>query len=100
MGGKSRARSPGRLSRFNKNSQFAKFGSIMTFRLENWSRNEAWPIQVSASSPALRCGKRGTLKEPPRGVRKAFHTISRKKERGLKWLLGVRSLNDRGIFRR
>ena len=96
MGGKSFARKPGRFSRFNKNSQLAKLGSMMMLRSENWRRKEACPIHVSANSPGCRWGKRGTLKEPPWGVIKAFQTISRKKVLGLKWLLGVSSLNDLG----
>ena len=37
--------------RLSKNSQFAKFGSIRTFKSVNWIRNDAWPIQVTATWP-------------------------------------------------
>ena len=47
--------------RFSRKSQFAKFGSISTFKSVNWTRNEAWPIQVMATWPNVQFGKRRTL---------------------------------------
>src|ERR1017187_4515015 len=47
MGGKCSIFRPDRLMRFSKKSQFAKLGSIKTFRSVNCRRNEAWPIQVN-----------------------------------------------------
>ena len=45
--------------RLSRKSQLAKFGSISTFRSVNWSRNEAWPIQVMATWPWVSLGKTG-----------------------------------------
>src|ERR1039458_4933481 len=86
--------------RFKKNSQFAKFGSIKTFRFVNWIRNDAWPIQVMATCPGESFGKIGWRDRPMRGVSSAFQTSSRKNVRGLKCLDGVKSLKERGILRR
>ena len=47
--------------RFSRKSQFAKFGSISTFKSVNWMRNDAWPIQVMATSPCFNFGKTGRL---------------------------------------
>src|SRR5262245_4832168 len=89
-------RKPDRLMRFSRNNQFAKFGSINTFKSVNWTRNEAWPIHVTATSPCLSFGKVAGRACPVRRVSSAFQTISRKNVLGLKCLAGVRSLNDRG----
>src|SRR5436189_232013 len=62
--------------RFKRKSQFAKLGSISTFKSLNWTRNEAWPIQVTATWPRVSLGKFGRLCWPVRGVNSAFHTIS------------------------
>src|SRR5258708_3479552 len=86
--------------RFSSNSQLAKLGSISTFKSVNCTRNEAWPIQVIATSPYFSFGNSGCLCWPTRGVKKAFQTISRKKVRGLKALEGVKSLKDLGSLRR
>src|SRR2546422_642577 len=62
----------------------------------NWTRNEACPIQVTATWPKASFGKAGCRCCPVRRVSKAFQTISRKKVRGLKCLAGVKSLKERG----
>ena len=72
--------------RFSRNSQFAKFGSISTFKSVNWIRNDAWPIQVMATSPGFNLGKTGRCCSPVRGVSKAFQTSSRKNVRGIEML--------------
>ena len=100
MGGRSSIRRPGRRSRFNRNSQFAKFGSTRTFTPLNCARNDACPIHVNASSSSFNGGNSGVFVEPVRFVSQAFHTISWKNVRGLKWFDGVSSLNERGIRRR
>src|SRR5271167_3078566 len=86
--------------RFSRKSQFAKFGSISTFKSVNWIRNDAWPIQVMATSPNFSLGNTGRICSPVRGVSKAFQTNSRKNVAGLKCFAGVKSLNERGSFRR
>src|ERR1035438_2153892 len=86
--------------RFKKNSQFAKFGSIKTFRFVNWIKNDAWPIQVIATWPRMSFGKTGRRDWPTRGVSSAFQTSSRKNVRGLKCFDGVKSLKERGNLRR
>src|SRR6201996_9591727 len=86
--------------RFRRNSQFAKFGSIRTFKSVNWIKNDAWPIHVMATWPYLSLGKTGVWCSPVRGVSSAFKTSSRKKVAGLKWFAGVNSLNERGSFLR
>src|ERR1035441_7272203 len=96
MGGRSSILKPDRLIRFSRNSQFAKLGSISTFRSVNWRRNEAWPIQVMATWPKVSLGKAGRWVWPVRLVNKAFQIISRKNVRGLKCFAGVKSLNERG----
>src|SRR6185436_894456 len=96
MGGKCSRRRPERLMRLSRKSQLAKLGSIRTFKSVNWTRNEAWPIQVTATWPWLNLGKAGRWCWPVRRVSSAFQTISRKNVRGLKCLAGVRSLNERG----
>src|SRR5207253_2337364 len=73
-----------------------KLGSMSTFKSVNCTRNEACPIQVTATWPLLSLGKLGRRCSPVRGVSKAFQTISRKKMRGLKCLAGVKSLKRRG----
>ena len=100
MGGKCSILNPGRRMRFSRKSQFAKLGSINTFKSVNWTRNEAWPIQVRAIWPLASLGNTGCLCCPVRLVRSAFQTISLKNVRGLKCLLGVKSLKDRGNRRR
>src|ERR1700759_1950915 len=92
-------RKPERLMRLRRSSRFAKFGSMSPLRSVNCTRNDAWAFQVSATCPWVNFGKSGFLWSPTRGVRKAFHTISRKKVLGLNARDGVRSLNERGIFR-
>ncbi len=89
---------PERLTRFSRNSQLAKFGSMSTLRSVNWTRNEAWPIQVMATWPRLSFGKFGLRGWPTRAGSggRFVQTISRKNVRGLKWFDGVNSLNDRG----
>ena len=67
MGGRSRMRRPARLMRLRRNSQFAKLGSISTFKSVNWMRNEAWPIQVMATSPVLSLGNTGCCERAPAG---------------------------------
>src|ERR1700678_1020774 len=96
MGGRSSKRRPERLMRLSRKSQLAKLGSIKTFKFVNCTRNEAWPIHVSATWPSESLGKSGCRGWPTRGVSSAFQTISRKNVRGLKALVGVRSLNERG----
>src|SRR5208282_6084678 len=86
--------------RFRRNSQFAKFGSIKTFRSVNWIKNEACPIQVTATWPYDNLGKIGLRCCPVRRVSSAFQTSSRKNVRGLKCFDGVKSLNERGSRRR
>ena len=86
--------------RFRRKSQFAKFGSISTFKSVNWMRNDAWPIQVMATSPCFNFGKTGRRGWPWRGVNQPFKISSWKKVRGLKCFAGVKSLNERGSFRR
>ena len=86
--------------RFSRKSQFAKFGSISTFKSVNWMRNDAWPIQVMATSPCLNLGKTGRRCCPWRGVNSLSRPVSRKNVRGLKCFAGVKSLNERGSFRR
>ena len=86
IGGRSRIFRPERLMRLSRNSQFAKFGSISTFRSVNWIRNDAWPIQVMATWPRDNLGKTGRRCCPVRGVSRAFQTSSRKNVRGLKCL--------------
>ena len=101
MGGRSRRRKPGRRRRFNRNNQFAKFGSTKTLSSANWIKNEAWPIQVRANSLLESRGKTGVLVVPVRLVTSAFQTSSRKNVRGAKWFAGVSSLKERGSrFRR
>src|ERR1700690_2520123 len=86
--------------RVKKNSQFAKFGSIKTFRFVNWIKNDAWPIQVMATWPWISFGKTGRRCRPIRRVSSAFQISSRKNVRGLKCFDGVKSLKERGNFRR
>jgi hypothetical protein len=73
-----------------------KVGIDEHIEVVNWTRNEAWPIQVMATWPKASLGKAGLFCWPVRRVSRAFQTISRKKVRGLKCLAGVRSLNERG----
>ena len=100
MGGKCSILNPGLRMRFSRKSQFAKLGSIKTFKSVNWTRKEAWPIQVRAIWPLVSLGNTGCLCCPVRLVSRTFQTISLKNVRGLKCLLGVKSLNDRGNLRR
>jgi len=96
MGGKCSILRPDRLMRLSRNNQLAKFGSMSTFRSVNWSRNDAWPIQVTATWPKFNLGKVGCFCWPVRRVSRAFQTISWKKVRGLKCFAGVKSLKERG----
>src|SRR5580692_3055662 len=89
---------PARFTRFSRKSQFAKFGSINTFKSVNWMRKDAWPIHVMATWPLVSLGKTGTFCSPVRFVINAFQIISWKNVAGLKWFDGVRSLNDLGTF--
>src|SRR5260370_26082405 len=100
MGGKCSILRPDRLMRLSRNNQLAKFGSMSTFRSVNWSRNDAWPIQVTATWPKFNLGKVGCFCWPVRRVRRAFQTISWKKVRGLKLFAGGESLKGRGRGRR
>ena len=53
-----------------------------------------------ATSPCFNLGKTGRCCSPWRGVSRAFQTSSRKNVAGLKCFAGVKSLNERGSFRR
>src|SRR5260370_42289010 len=96
MGGKCSILRPDRLMRLSRNNQLAKFGSMSTFRSVNWSRNDAWPIQVTATWPKFNLGKVGCFCWPVRRGSRAFQDIFWKKRRGVKNFGGVKTLEERG----
>ena len=56
MGGRSRTRTPGRRCRRSRMRRVAKTGSIKIFLPESSSKNEEWPIKVTAESPGASTG--------------------------------------------
>ena len=86
--------------RFNRKSQFAKFGSISTFKSVNWIKNDAWPIQVTATSPYFGFGRTGRCLFAVARREPGLSRPARGKCARVECLAGVESLNDRGSFRR
>src|SRR5260370_18669637 len=96
MGGKCSILRPDRLMRLSRNNQLAKFGSMSTFRSVNWSRNDAWPIQVTATWPKFNLGKVGCFCWPVRRVSRAFQNIFGEEGGGVKWFAPGQTLDEPG----
>src|SRR5260370_40101149 len=96
MGGKCSILRPDRLMRLSRNNQLAKFGSMSTFRSVNWSRNDAWPIQVTATWPKFNLGKVGCFCWPVRRVSRGFQTLLWEKGWGLECFGRGKYLKGRG----